>query len=114
MAVGWYLIDFARSRHTNPARIPVSPLGCRYYTSRPEERLVSRMAVGWYLIDFACSRHTNPARIPVSPLGCRYYGPHGRCRDACDIGRSNRRISQRKLATTGRRAAPQLKPAPTH
>jgi hypothetical protein len=30
MAVGWYRIDFARSRHTNPARIPVSPLGCRY------------------------------------------------------------------------------------
>jgi hypothetical protein len=21
---GWYLFDFARSRHTNPARIPVS------------------------------------------------------------------------------------------
>jgi hypothetical protein len=29
-AVGWYPIDFARSRHTNPARMPVSPLGCRY------------------------------------------------------------------------------------
>src|SRR6185312_12145818 len=27
----WYLIDFARSRHTNPARIPVSPAGCWYY-----------------------------------------------------------------------------------
>jgi len=28
----WYLIDFARSRHTNPARIPVSPAGCWYNT----------------------------------------------------------------------------------
>jgi hypothetical protein len=27
----WYLIDFARSRHANPARIPVSPMGCWYY-----------------------------------------------------------------------------------
>jgi hypothetical protein len=25
------LIDFARTRHANPARIPVSPLGCWYY-----------------------------------------------------------------------------------
>jgi hypothetical protein len=31
MADGCYLFYFARSRHTNPARIPVSPLGCRYY-----------------------------------------------------------------------------------
>jgi hypothetical protein len=33
MAVGWYLIDLARSRHINPARIPVSPFGCRYETT---------------------------------------------------------------------------------
>jgi hypothetical protein len=32
MAVGWYPVDFARSRHTNPARIPVSPSGCWYNT----------------------------------------------------------------------------------
>jgi hypothetical protein len=31
-AGGRYLIDFARGRPTNPARIPVSPLGCWYYT----------------------------------------------------------------------------------
>jgi hypothetical protein len=29
--VGWYLFDVARSRHTNPARIPVSDFADRYY-----------------------------------------------------------------------------------
>jgi hypothetical protein len=28
--VGWYLFDVARSRHTNPARIPVSDFADRY------------------------------------------------------------------------------------
>jgi hypothetical protein len=30
--VGWYLFDVARSRHTNPARIPVSDFADRYQT----------------------------------------------------------------------------------
>jgi hypothetical protein len=34
----WYLIDFARGRPTNPARIPVVPSG-RWYYSKPQ--------VGW-------------------------------------------------------------------
>jgi len=38
----WYLIDFARSRHTNPARIPVSPAGCWYDTV---SALVDRQSV---------------------------------------------------------------------
>jgi hypothetical protein len=33
---GWYPIDFARGRPTNPARIPVSPSGRWYYTRRPQ------------------------------------------------------------------------------
>jgi hypothetical protein len=33
-SAGWYLIDFARSRHTNPARIPVIVNADWYYTSR--------------------------------------------------------------------------------
>jgi hypothetical protein len=43
MTGGWYRIDFARSRHTNPARIPVSPLGCWYqiHASQPFGLLVS-------------------------------------------------------------------------
>ena len=32
LAGRWYLIDFARSRHTNPARIPVIPSG-RWYSA---------------------------------------------------------------------------------
>jgi hypothetical protein len=72
---GWYLIDFARSRHANPTRIPVSPSGRWYYTSRPKDRPSDRRAGGWYLIDSARSRHANPTRIPVSPSGRWYYFP---------------------------------------
>src|SRR6185437_16002517 len=35
MSGRWYVIDFARSRHTNPARIPVSPAGCWYQRPQP-------------------------------------------------------------------------------
>ena len=31
---GWYLIDFARSRHTNPARVPVSVNADWYNTEK--------------------------------------------------------------------------------
>jgi hypothetical protein len=34
-SAGWYLNDFARSRHTNPARIPVIVNADWYYTARP-------------------------------------------------------------------------------
>jgi hypothetical protein len=44
MADGWYLIDFARSRYTNPGIIPVRPLGCRYDTG---ERAAARGAKSW-------------------------------------------------------------------
>jgi hypothetical protein len=48
MADGWYLIDFARSRHTNPARIPVSPLGCRYHMVKLLSSIApSTMALFW-------------------------------------------------------------------
>jgi hypothetical protein len=37
---GWYLIDFARSRHTNPVRIPIGGVADRYYVTPPVSLIV--------------------------------------------------------------------------
>ena len=41
---GWYLIDFARSRHTNPACIPVSVNADWYYPSSATNRCYQKIA----------------------------------------------------------------------
>jgi hypothetical protein len=41
-SAGWYLIDFARSRHTNPARIPVI-VNADWYYSRNGEGMYERL-----------------------------------------------------------------------
>src|SRR5690349_4743652 len=41
----WYLIDFARGRPTNPARIPVVPSGRWYYSANSGVRAVDAIAI---------------------------------------------------------------------
>jgi hypothetical protein len=72
MADGWYRIDFARSRHTNPARIPIGVNADWYYTRsgslhQPPDASTLLLKDGVDAVGFIAQAAATPTRVKRRP-----------------------------------------------